>query len=129
MSGLLKRFRRKEPEEADQIDGVDPSPQLSNTAPDDLPEKGEKDAAVSTGRDVEAADANRRLAVFERAHRWDPNLDDEQLHDIDDAVNARDTNSEARIFDEVFENSPYPEVYLSSFNIACHFYDIIPYDC
>jgi hypothetical protein len=108
MSGLLKRFR---PKEADSIDGLDPSPPQSNTgsaAPP--PEKAEKDAALSSGRDVEEAETNRRLAIFEKAHRWDPNLGDEQLHDIDDAVNARDPNSEARIFDEVFENSPYPEV-------------------
>jgi hypothetical protein len=107
MSGLLKRFR---PKEADQIDGLDPSPQQSPTASVQPPEKTEKDVALSSGRDVEEAERNRRLAIFERAHRWDANLDDDQLHDIDDVINARDPNSEARVYEEVFENSPYPEV-------------------
>lgn len=107
MSGLLKRFG---PKQADSVDGLEPSPQQSTISSAQAPEKTENNATISTARDIEEADANRRLATFERAHRWDPNLEDEQLHDIDDAVNARDPNSEARIFDEVFENSPYPEV-------------------
>jgi hypothetical protein len=108
MSELLKRFR---PKAADPIDGLDASPQQSNARSAQAPEEAEKDAALSSARDVEEAETNRRLAAFERAHRWDPNLDDEKLHDIDDAVNARDPSSGARIYDEVFENSPYPEVH------------------
>ncbi|KUJ16094.1 small oligopeptide transporter [Mollisia scopiformis] len=70
----------------------------------------EKDTGKSSSRDVQEAEANRKLAIFERAHRWDPNLEDSQLDDIDDAVNTRDPNAEGKIYDEVFENSPYPEV-------------------
>lgn len=70
----------------------------------------EKDSGKSTARDVQEAEANRRLSVFERSYRWDPNLDDDQLHEIDDAVNLRDPNAEGKIYEEVFENSPYPEV-------------------
>ena len=107
MSGLLNRPR---PKQADSIDRLKPSPQQSNIGSGQAPEKTEKDTTLSTARDVEEAETNRRLATFERAHRWDPNLEDGQLHDIEDAVNVRDPNSEARIYDEVFENSPYPEV-------------------
>lgn len=106
MPGLLKRFRPKEVDPTDR-----PGPSQQSSAPPVLPlDKAEKDIALSSARDIEEADANQRLSTFERAHRWDPNLDDEQLRDIDDAVNARDPSSEARIFDGVFENSPYPEV-------------------
>jgi hypothetical protein len=73
----------------------------------------EKDIAESSGRDVNEVEANKKLSAFERAHRWDPNLDDDQLHEIDDAVNARDPNAEGKVYDEIFENSPYPEVCLS----------------
>jgi OPT family small oligopeptide transporter len=59
---------------------------------------------------VQEAEANRKLSIFERSHRWDPNLDDDQLDEIDDAVNVRDPNAEGKIYEEVFENSPYPEV-------------------
>jgi hypothetical protein len=107
MSGLWKRFR---PKEANPIDGINPSPQHSNTGSAQPSDNAEKDAGLTSARDIAEAEANRKLTIFERAHRWDPNLDDEQLDEIDDAVNARDPSSEARIFDEVFENSPYPEV-------------------
>jgi hypothetical protein len=108
MSGLLKRFKPRGKGEQEDIDGVEPSPQHSISGSGD--EKVGKATGLSSARDIEEAEANRRLAVFERAHRWDPNLDDEQLLEIDDAVNVRDPNSEARVFGEVFENSPYPEV-------------------
>ena len=50
------------------------------------------------------------MSAFERAHRSDLNLDDEQLDEIDDAINARDPNAEGKLHGEVFENSPYLEI-------------------
>ena len=108
MSGLFKRFAHREPED---IEGITPSPQNSITGSND-PSGPEKDVGVSSARQLQEVEANRKLSVFERAHRWDPNLDDEQLLEIDDAVNARDPNAEGKLYDEVFENSPYPEVCL-----------------
>lgn len=70
----------------------------------------EKDGAISSARDEQEAEANRKLTAFEQLHRWDPNLGQDQLEEIDDAINRRDANVEGRIYDEVFENSPYPEV-------------------
>jgi hypothetical protein len=108
MAGLLKRFRAKET--SDTTDAIDESPQIPTIRSAPSPDSIEKDTALSSSRDIQEIEANQKLAAFERAHRWDPNLDDEQLHEIDDVVNARDPNSEAKIYDEVFENSPYPEV-------------------
>lgn len=87
-----------------------PSPHHSITGSGEPSEKIDQGKAASTARDIEEAEANRKLSVFERAHRWDPNLDDDQLLEIDDAVHTRDPNAEGRIYDEVFEDSPYPEV-------------------
>jgi hypothetical protein len=70
----------------------------------------EKDAGVSSAQNIGEVEANRRLAIFEKAYRWDPNLDDDQLEEIDNAVNVRDSNAEGILYDEVFENSPFPEV-------------------
>jgi hypothetical protein len=109
MSGLLRRFRGRETEE---VEGAAPSPHNSITGSGEASEKTDKETGAATARDVGEAEANRKLSVFERAHRWDPNLDDDQLLEIDDAVNARDPNAEGRVYDEVFENSPYPEVNL-----------------
>jgi hypothetical protein len=108
MAGLLKRFRHGE---TDTTDAVVSSPQDSNSGSALPPDNNEKDSGVSSARDIQEAETNRKLAVFERAHRWDPNLDDEQLLEIDNVVNAGDANSGARVFEEIFENSPYPEVY------------------
>jgi hypothetical protein len=93
--------------EINAVEGVGLSPQNSSLGSGD---PIEKEAGKSTARDVQEAEANRKLSVFERSHRWDPNLDDDQLHEIDDAVNLRDPNAEGKIYEEVFENSPYPEV-------------------
>jgi hypothetical protein len=107
MSGFLKRLRYRE---TDEVDGIAPSPHESITESAKASENIEKVEGKSSARDIQEAEANQKLSVFERAHRWDPNLDDEQLLEIDDAVNARDPNAEGRIYDEIFENSPYPEV-------------------
>ncbi len=102
MAGLLKRLRA---ENADAIEGIGIGSSYGSTG------IGEKDTGKSRSLDVQEAEANQKLSVFEKAHRWDPNLADSQLDDIDDAVNARDPNAEGKLYDEVFENSPYPEVF------------------
>ena len=107
MAGMMKRMRGKG---LNPVDGTTTSPQISSsgsTAPVDMTEK---DGGNSTGLDINEVEANRRLSMFERAHRWDPNLDDEQLDEIDEAVNAHDPRTGGKLIDEVFENSPYPEV-------------------
>lgn len=105
MSAIWKRLRSKE---VNAVDAVGSSPQSSSHGSGDAIEK---DTGKSTARDVQEAEANRKLSIFEKTHRWDPNLDDDQLHEIDDVINLRDPNAEGKIYDEVFENSPYPEVF------------------
>ena len=107
MSGLMKRLRGRK---AEEVEGIVPSPQQSVAGSGKASEMVDKETGASTSRDVGEAEANQKLSTFERAHRWDPNLDDDQLEEIDDAINARDPNTENRIYEEVFENSPYPEV-------------------
>ena len=107
MSSILRRLRGKKTE---KIVRAAPSPHDSIDGSGVHSEKIGKETGASTARDAGEVEANRKLSFFERAHRWDPNLDDDQLLEIDDAVNARDPNAQGRIYDEVFENSPYPEV-------------------
>ncbi|KAM3067181.1 hypothetical protein ACMFMG_005450 [Clarireedia jacksonii] len=111
MSNVLKRLAFK-----DSTGPVDMSPSNNSIAPpyggSEAAEKIEiiKGHATSAAHNVEEAEANRKLTAFEKAHRWDPNLDQDQLEEIDDAINRRDANAEGRVYDEVFENSPYAEV-------------------
>lgn len=107
MAGIIRRWKGKEEGPIDEIARSPPISSAGSTEPVDMVEK---DGAISTGVDINEVEANRRLKVFERAHRWDPNLDDEQLDEIDEAVNAHDPRNEGKLIDEVLENSPYPEV-------------------
>ena len=106
MSSLLKRLRAK----PDAIDGTAISPQASSSGSQEIDEKGVKDVGASTATDVNAAETARRLSVFEKAHRWDPNLGDDFLDEVDDVLVNHDAAKGGRVFAEVFENSPYPEV-------------------
>jgi len=99
MSSILNRIRSKSSEPSGDTNA---SPHESIT--------DEKKVGKSNDVDIQEAEANQRLRLFEKAHRWDPNLEDKQLEEIDDAVNTRDPNAEGILYDEVFENSPYPEV-------------------
>lgn len=104
MSVLLKKLRSGKTK---TTDGVALSPQDSSSGSHT---PVEKDTGKSTARDVSEPEANRKLSVFEQAHRWDPNLGDDALDDIDDAVHHRDPAAEGKLVGEIFENSPYPEV-------------------
>ena len=107
MAGIMKRMRGKGP---NPTDGITTSPPISSSGSTEPVDVTEKDGGNSTGLDINEVEANRRLKAFERAHRWDPNLGDDQLDEIDDAVNAHDPRIEGKLIDEAFENSPYPEV-------------------
>ncbi len=107
MAFLLEGFKRTS---SGPIEGVGPSPPISVSDPRDAKEPTEKGAGRSTAQDYTEEEAIRKLNLFERAHRWDPNLDDSQRDEVDDAVNTRDPDAEGIVFGEIFENSPYPEV-------------------
>ncbi len=53
-----------------------------------------KDTGISTAQNIGEAEANRRLAIFENTHRWDLNIDDDQLEEMDDAIHVRDLNAQ-----------------------------------
>lgn len=109
MSSFLRRFKRKE--ESSIVGRIPPPHTLeSNSNPNEKSGTIGDGAGNSTAREVGEAEANQKLAAFEKAHRWDPNLGNDTLDEIDDAVNTRDPNVEGKLYDEVFENSPYPEV-------------------
>lgn len=41
---------------------------------------------------------------------WDPNMETDVLHEIDDAVGHHDKDAENKLVGEFVEDSPYPEV-------------------
>lgn len=67
--------------------------------------------AVSTGIANEAApEAIGHLKNLKKQHHWDPNLPEDILDEIDDALHTSDPNTQVGVAGELLENSPYPEV-------------------
>jgi hypothetical protein len=71
--------------------------------------------AYSTSRDDQvptyaAAEAEREISMFNTMHEWDPNINNEKLDAINNAVKAHDADAEIALEHEIEENSPYPEV-------------------
>ena len=62
-----------------------------------------------TSRETEL-EANAQLKELQRKHRWDPNLPNSVLDDIDHATHDHDLSGELNLVDALTENSPYPEV-------------------
>lgn len=73
----------------------------------------EKENAKSTGIEISDVEANRRLDLYHRTHKWDPNLGDDTLDEVATATVLNDSNAQSKIIDRVIDNSPYPEVYHS----------------
>ncbi|EEP76496.1 OPT family small oligopeptide transporter [Uncinocarpus reesii 1704] len=71
----------------------------------------EKIGLTSSATEDSHLEANRKLHLYHRVHRWDPNLDDEYLDEVHRAANSYDGSStNKRMAQKVSENSPYPEV-------------------
>ncbi|EFE30686.1 OPT peptide transporter Mtd1, putative [Trichophyton benhamiae CBS 112371] len=70
----------------------------------------EKENAKSTGIEISDVEANRRLDLYHRTHKWDPNLGDDTLDEVATATALNDSNAQSKIIDRVIDNSPYPEV-------------------
>ncbi|KAI1907448.1 hypothetical protein LOZ61_006141 [Ophidiomyces ophidiicola] len=61
--------------------------------------------------DLSHVEASHRLNLYHRAHRWDPNLEDDYLEEVAAAANTYDTSiTNNHIARRVLENSPYAEV-------------------
>ena len=72
-------------------------------------------SAVTTGREevipaYSVAEAERDISMFGKVHEWDPNIGNEKLDAINNAVRVHDGDAEIALEEELIENSPYPEV-------------------
>lgn len=105
MSKVLKRFRFARTDTSNEP--VTTASDSGSGSKDEIP-VDEKDGAISSARNLSEVEANRKLSLFEITHRWDPNLDNEDLNDVD---------AETELVGQVDENSPYPEVCL--YSIIC----------
>ncbi|WEW58646.1 hypothetical protein PRK78_004114 [Emydomyces testavorans] len=71
----------------------------------------EKIGLTTLGVDDSTVETSQRLHLYHRAHRWDPNLDDDYLKDVADAANSYEGSpANKHMIRRVMENSPYPEV-------------------
>lgn len=101
---LFQRLRGLPTSDGIAIEHPEPS---APVAPD--AEKGfESKSAAATG--VADASVSRRLQMYERAHRWDANLEGDYLEEISAANGLHDADAEAEMISRVLDNSPYPEV-------------------
>jgi hypothetical protein len=65
-------------------------------------------------RGISEVEANSQLNKFRKEHRLDPNLPDVALDAIDDVTGHHDHKGEAVLAEELINDSPYPEVCISS---------------
>jgi len=87
---------------------------VSNAIAVDIPEKTMK-SSLDEMSDDEAA---RRLKELKKAAKWDPNMPEEEIGEIEEAVAKHDGRAEHALVDELLENSPYPEVRLLLYTIV-----------
>lgn len=77
-------------------------------------EKNEPEIAVTTGAlaDEKAIpdDALTQLRNLKKHHHWDPNLPDDVLEEVDEALNTTNKGAQIEIARELLDNSPYVEV-------------------
>lgn len=66
-----------------------------------------KIGSASSTADDSQIEANRKISLYRRAHRWDPNLEDEYL---DEVAAVQRKGSGSKFLNRMAENSPYPEV-------------------
>ncbi|KAJ5193556.1 hypothetical protein N7449_009698 [Penicillium cf. viridicatum] len=69
--------------------------------------------ALTTGAMVDetAPDEKlKRLHELKHHHHWDPNMPEDVVEELDEALNTSDKHTQEVIAQELLENSPYPEV-------------------
>ncbi|KAI5207553.1 small oligopeptide transporter [Aureobasidium subglaciale] len=111
MAGLLKKFGIGSSPQVSEGVAVDEI-QSSGASSPKMGEKNEKDVGVSSSHELPEAEAARRLKAFKRNADalWDPNLESEVMHDVEEAVGHHDKDAENNLVHEMMDNSPYPEV-------------------
>lgn len=75
----------------------------------------EKDesVAVTTGAMVDEAapdEALKQLRNLKNHHHWDPNMPEDVVDELDEALNTTDEKTRISVAQELIDNSPYPEV-------------------
>lgn len=79
-------------------------------------EKTEKDItniAIATGSAVDETapdDVVAQLRNLKAHHHWDPNLPDDVVDEVNEALETSDKGAQSEIAHELLDNSPYPEV-------------------
>ncbi|KAL2868059.1 small oligopeptide transporter, OPT family [Aspergillus lucknowensis] len=66
--------------------------------------------SVSVANEAGAQDTVEQLKQLKKHHHWDPNLPDEVVDEIDDALHTTSSGTRQEIAHELLDNSPYPEV-------------------
>ena len=92
-----------------------PAETISNGGDADSLDKGNGTKVTSRETELEA---NAQLKELQRKHRWDPNLPNSILDDIDNATHEHDLSAEHNLVDALTENSPYPEVRAAVRNVS-----------
>lgn len=83
-------------------------------------EKEEPHVAITTGAVVDETapeEAVKHLRNLKEHHHWDPNLPDEVVDEVDEALHSSNKEVQVGIAEELTENSPYPEVRSAVSNI------------
>ncbi|CAD0113079.1 unnamed protein product [Aureobasidium uvarum] len=109
MPSFLKKLGLGSPEISEGV-ALDEIESPGTSSPKDG--KNEKDIGVSSAHELSEAEAARRLKVFKHNADalWDPNLERDDLQAVDEAVEHHDKDGENHLVNELFDNSPYPEV-------------------
>lgn len=76
-------------------------------------EKDEPNVAVTSGAAIDETapdDILKQLRNLKEHHHWDPNLPDEVVDEMEEALQTSDKDTRVGIAHELIDNSPYPEV-------------------
>ncbi|OGE50970.1 hypothetical protein PENARI_c015G00600 [Penicillium arizonense] len=69
--------------------------------------------AITTGAMVDETapdEALKQLRNLKNHHHWDPNLPEDVVNELDEALNTTDEKTRISVAQELIDNSPYPEV-------------------
>lgn len=76
-------------------------------------EKDEPNVAITSGAAVDETapdDILKQLRNLKDHHHWDPNLPDDVVDEVEEALHTSNKDTQLGIAHELIENSPYPEV-------------------
>ncbi|KAJ5157886.1 Sexual differentiation process protein isp4 [Penicillium canariense] len=83
-------------------------------------EKTDPDIAVTTGAEVDETAPDEvvsKLRNLKAHHHWDPNMPEDAVEVLDEALHTDDKETQVGIAHELLDNSPYPEVRAAVSNV------------